>query len=236
MEHRDLVLSPRLAQLATWAPQGTRLADVGTDHALLPAKLLLEGRCSFAIAADISQGPLQRARQTGARYGLLDRMAFRLSDGLDQIAPDEVDTVVIAGMGGETIGGILARAFWVNDPAYTLLLQPMSKAQLLRTFLARAGFAIEQERLVEEAPFLYHVFQVRGGHPPQNHLPPLLRYGSRALWASGDPLLGQYCDKLLQKLDRVLSGLACARQPEAAQRKRQLLEEYAALLEKRKEI
>lgn len=60
-------------------------------------------------------GPLDRARSTAARYGLAERMEFRLCDGLSGIAPAEADTIAIAGMGGETIAAILAAAPWVRE-------------------------------------------------------------------------------------------------------------------------
>ena len=97
---RRLELSPRLQTVADLVRPGARVADVGTDHAYLPAALLLEGRIPFAIAADLRQGPLERARATVREYGLTGKAAFRLCDGLRGIRPDEVDAIAIAGMGG----------------------------------------------------------------------------------------------------------------------------------------
>ena len=93
-------LSPRLPGVAEMIPEGARLADVGTDHAYLPVWLLQNGRIPSAIASDVREGPLSRARATARACGCFERMSFRLCDGLSGIAPEEVDALVIAGMGG----------------------------------------------------------------------------------------------------------------------------------------
>lgn len=107
---KHLELTPRLRQIAAWVRQGAHLADVGTDHAYLPVWLTLQGRVASAIASDLRRGPLDRAQETGRRYGVGDRITFRLGNGLAAVAPEECDTIVIAGMGGENIAQILAGA------------------------------------------------------------------------------------------------------------------------------
>lgn len=92
-------LSPRLRMVADLVPQGCRLADVGTDHAYLPAALIQEGKIPSAIAADLRQGPLDRAKHTVRDCGLNGKVAFRLCDGLKGIRPDETDAVAVAGDG-----------------------------------------------------------------------------------------------------------------------------------------
>ena len=143
---RGLELTPRLRRLADWVPLGTRLADIGTDHAYLPVWLVLEGRVASAIASDLRPGPLQRAKETAKTYGT--EIDCRLCNGLTCITPDEVDTIVIAGMGGETIAAILSAAPWTAMGHHTLLLQPMTRSEALRLFLMEHGYAIKREALV----------------------------------------------------------------------------------------
>ena len=140
---KHLELTPRLQLLADWVRPGAKLADVGTDHAYLPVWLLLHHRVEHAIASDLRQGPLERARQTGRAWQVHD-LDLRLGDGLSGISPDEADTVVIAGMGGEHIAAILAAAPWTRDGCHTMLLQPMTRAQELCAMLSR-----EEERPAE---------------------------------------------------------------------------------------
>ena len=106
---RELSLQPRLALLASLVPQGAVLADVGTDHGYIPVCLRQRGVIDRAIASDIGREPLEHARRTAEEYGV-GGIDLRLCAGLDAIAPEECDTVLIAGMGGETIWGILAAA------------------------------------------------------------------------------------------------------------------------------
>ncbi|NBI08554.1 SAM-dependent methyltransferase [Colidextribacter sp. OB.20] len=223
-------LTPRLRMAAELVPTGVRLADVGTDHAYLPAALILEEKIPFAIAADLRQGPLARARETVRRAGLTGRVAFRLCDGLTGIRPDEVDAVVIAGMGGETIAAILEAAPWVRERDVPLILQPMSSMAELRGWLQGNGFRIEEERLAREGETLYTALSVRAGE--MGTLSPA------ELWAGknrADPLRGAWLDMWIARTGRALEGMSRARGEEVLSRKRALEEVRAGLLEMKKE-
>ena len=159
-----LDLSPRLQLLADWVPAGARVADVGTDHAFLPVWLVIHGKVASAIASDLREGPLARGAETAEEHGVADRVEMRLCNGLAGIAPEETDVVIIAGMGGENIAQILAAAPWTADGAHTLLLQPMSKMDLLREFLANNWYEIVREQLVMDRGTVYPVMEVKAGH------------------------------------------------------------------------
>lgn len=226
---QQIELSPRLRLAADFVPQGARLADVGTDHAYLPACLLLEGKIPWAIASDLRQGPLNRARETAKQYGCGDKMAFRLCNGLAGIQPGEVDAVVIAGMGGETIAQILEAAPWVQKEKIPLILQPMSSLPELRVWLGQNGYAIAREQLAREGDTLYVVMRVTPGEMgPQT---------PGQLWAgrqSRDPLRGEYLEQLSRKLRRALEGMAKGRGEETQERRRELetvLSELTAMKE-----
>lgn len=223
-------LSPRLRMAAELVPEGARLADVGTDHAYLPAALILEGKIPFAIAADLRQGPLARARETVRSCGLGGKVTFRLCDGLRGIRPDEVDAVVIAGMGGETIAGILAAAPWTREQDLPLVLQPMSSMPELRSWLGENGYRIIEEKLAREGDTLYTAFAVRAGE-----MGPL---SPAELWAgrnARDPLRGAWLAHWLGRTDRALEGLSRARQEGAAPRRARLEQVRAGLLEMERE-
>ncbi len=153
-------LGVRLAAVAARVRQGARVADIGTDHALLPVWLLQSGRCPSAVASDIGEGPAAAARRTVSGAGLEAVVSVRVGDGLAPVLPDETDDIVIAGMGGETIAEILAAAPWVANERYRLVLQPMSKPERLRLFLAENGFSIQEEDVVAEGERLYTVMTV----------------------------------------------------------------------------
>ncbi len=170
-------LPPRLAAIAQWVPAGAKLADVGTDHALLPLWLLKKERISAAIATDINALPLSRA-QANARSAGEERIRFVLCDGLAAVEPSEVDTVVIAGLGGENIADILRRSPWACQEGVTLILQPMSRTEMLSRAFFELGLALEKETLVEDAGRVYPIF--------------LLRCGSMAPWQEGEYYTGPF--------------------------------------------
>ncbi len=166
-------LDKRLAMVASLVRRGSRVADIGTDHAYLPVHLVETGVCPAAIAADIGVGPLEAARHTVAAAGLEGVISLRLGDGLSPIVADEVEDIVIAGMGGETIVAILDAAPWVQDARYQLVLQPMTRAEDLRRWLVNHGFSVMTERLVRDKRHVYPVLAATytAAAPPPDELP-----------------------------------------------------------------
>ena len=201
MAKREMELSPRLRLLADWVRPGARVADVGTDHAYLPVWLVLHGRVSSAIASDLRKGPLQRAWETCRRHGA-ESVDCRLCDGLSGIGPEEADTVIIAGMGGENIAAILAAAPWTRDGAHTLLLQPMSRDAALRRFLAENGYTILREALTCEQGSYLPVMEVTAG---QMELKAGELYGGAKL--RRDPLGDRYLIQAILRFQSAVAGL-----------------------------
>lgn len=231
MEKKQLQLQPRLQLLAELVPVGARLADIGTDHGYLPVWLLQRGRIASAIAADVGQEPLQHAVRTAEEYGVAG-VEFRLCDGLNGVSADEVDTVVIAGMGGETIIHILEQAPWAKETKkYTLLLQPMTKVGELRRWLADNGYCFTDERLVWDKAFLYPVLIVTGGR--QESLTTLQQeYG---VHMKNDPLYGDYLTREISRLRRTIVGKRQADDPLVQQQADDLEKLCGELEELRKE-
>ncbi|MCL2587804.1 MAG: class I SAM-dependent methyltransferase [Oscillospiraceae bacterium] len=200
-----MALSPRLRAIADLIPAGSRVADVGTDHGYLPVWLVEQGISSFVVATDVAAGPLETAKRSAERAGVLSGLHFRFADGLDAVSPDEVDTVVIAGMGGETILGIVQRAPWLLLRQIRIVLQPQSKIPELMDGLAALGYCIVDQHLVVETGKLYTIFEVTAGAMES----PLdgLRYVNKTLLSRGDPLLESYLAELCDKLNWALCGL-----------------------------
>ncbi len=139
-------LDGRLSLCATYVREGSRLADIGTDHGYLPIMLVETGRCPTALACDINPSPLRSAAENIRRHGLCDRIATRLCDGLQGVSADDADDIVIAGMGGELIAEILASCDWIKDGDKRLILQPMTRYEKLTAWLYRSGFSILSQR------------------------------------------------------------------------------------------
>ncbi len=134
-------LDDRLSAIAALVRTDRRICDVGTDHALLPCRLCELG-AEHIIASDINEGPLAAARANVEKYGFGDRISLVLSDGLKNVPP--CDDIIVAGMGGELIAEIIAGCSFVTADT-RFILQPMTKAEVLRRFLYSAGFGIMLE-------------------------------------------------------------------------------------------
>lgn len=150
-------LDKRLSAVAALVRQGSRLADIGTDHAYLPVYLVQSGVCPSVIASDIGEGPLEAAHRTVTENGLTSEITLRLGDGLSTVSAEEIDDIAIAGMGGETIVAILEAAPWVQDEGVRLILQPMTRAEDLRRWLLTHGFTVLEEHLIIDGRHLYPV-------------------------------------------------------------------------------
>ena len=149
-------ISSRLLACCNFISPGDRVADVGTDHGYLGIWLLTQGLADSVIASDIGEGPLSAAKANAQRFGCQDKMEFCLSDGVQDI-PRDFDTLVIAGMGSQTMVHILSAAPWL--PGRKLVLQPQNKPWLLRAWLSENGWHIRRETLVRDGRFLYAVME-----------------------------------------------------------------------------
>ena len=149
-----LTLSPRLHCAASLL-QGGRTVDIGTDHAFLPVYLIQNGKCEHVLACDIGLQPLKNAEKTIVRFGLSSAIELRLSDGLQNVQPDEADEICICGMGGTLIVDILSAIDWIRRPGQRLVLQPMTHADDVREFLCRSGFSITREMCMRDGKRVY---------------------------------------------------------------------------------
>ena len=233
---KQVHLSPRLRMAADMIPtdsNGISLVDVGTDHAYLPVWLLQnpqkDRKFVHVIAADLREGPLNRAIQT-AQEAKCSGIDFRLCDGLSAVDTKEANVIVIAGMGGETIVHILKDAPWRDWTDKTLILQPMSSMPELRGWLQENGFRIEEERLAQEGETLYTAFLVRAGE-----MDPLR---PAELWAGQNrnvPLRGAWLDQWLARIGRALEGMAQSQDSGIHTRRQFLTSVYGGLTEMKEE-
>lgn len=150
-------LSKRLEILASLVPFGARVCDIGTDHGYLSIELKKHGAVEKMIATDINEKPLERAKKN-IEKAQVSGIELRLCDGLSGIFPQEVDTVIIAGMGGEVISGILENGKEVaRCSEISFILQPTTSPDYLRRYLFENGYTIESETPLCENGKLYSV-------------------------------------------------------------------------------
>ncbi|MEM7154214.1 MAG: class I SAM-dependent methyltransferase [Myxococcota bacterium] len=159
MEAQLVELGSRLRTVAALVPVGARLADVGTDHAQLLAWLRARGRIERGIGVDIAEGPLRQAEATLRAAGI-DDVQLRRGDGLTPLRPGEVDTVSIAGMGGARMMRLVDTASAVVSGLSRLVLQPNTEWTNVRRWIGERGFALDDERMVEDRGKFYVVLAV----------------------------------------------------------------------------
>ena len=242
-------LSMRLRTIAEMVSPGKTMADVGTDHALVPVFLVLRGTCPFAYAMDIGSGPLARAKESIDAYGLTDRIMPVLSDGLEKLSPGLAESIVIAGMGGELVCRILSSSMETAVRAAELILSPHSEAFKVRCFLREAGWLIDHEKMVEEEGKYYPVIHAirpdasaedehdRSSDNVSNNPDDALNdlYGP-VLLRTGDPVLLDYLKKERAVKERILlkiseNAKACSKEagqnPGTEERLREIRRELA---------
>lgn len=153
-------LSRRLQAVAAMVTAGYTLADIGTDHAYIPIYLVEHQIVPRAVAMDINEGPLDRARAHVEKHGLTGQIALRLSDGMKELRPGEAQSAVIAGMGGALMIRILQDSKETVESLRECILQPQSEIAKVRAFLLQEGFLFIQEDMVEEDGKFYPMMKV----------------------------------------------------------------------------
>jgi tRNA (adenine22-N1)-methyltransferase len=152
--------SIRIDAIKSLVPTGTRLLDIGTDHAGLPISLLKEGKIISAVASDVNILPLKRAEQEINKNGFADKIKTILSNGFENIDITLYNSVAICGMGGHLIAEIIEKGK-EKSRFCTLILQPMSYPEALRKYLFDNGFEITDEVFVTEKNKTYVIISTK---------------------------------------------------------------------------
>lgn len=139
-------LDKRLLSCADYVRAGAVFADIGTDHGYLPIFLLNTGRIQRAYLSDVNSGPLASAERNARDNGLSDKCEFILTDGAAALSGKGITDYAICGMGGELIARIVEDAPHLKEIGTRLILQPMTKQEHLRRYLASNGFSVLDER------------------------------------------------------------------------------------------
>ena len=139
-------LTNRLKAVAELVTPCDAFADIGTDHAYLPAWLIQNGVVRRAVAADIHKKPLENAQKTISLYGLESQIELRLSDGFAKILPEEAGEIAVAGMGGEQIAAMIEHTPWLKSGDKHLILQPMTHYEDVRRRFVKTAFRFYVKR------------------------------------------------------------------------------------------
>ena len=198
-------LTPRLQAIADKVTPGHVVADIGTDHGYIPIYLIKNNISFKVIAADINEGPLRNAQKQISMAGLQDRIITRLGNGLKILKPDEVDTVIMAGMGGLLIKDLLVNSLSIVESVKQFILQPMVAQAELRYWLSHHGFTIVDEILAKEGNKYYEIMVVeRGKTAIEDEIYYIV---GKKLLENRDPLLMEYIENQIRKHKNILRGL-----------------------------
>ena len=221
---KELIRDPRLAVLYDLVREDSVVADVGTDHAYLPASLILGGKIHRAFAGDVRPGPLRNAEKTVKKYGLEGKITLVLSDGLDSFPPGCADDVVIAGMCGILIADILSRCAWIKDPEKLVIAQPMTYPQDVRRFFFENGFDILDETVCRDGGRLYVCMRAVFDGKNREYSYGQILFGTRDKLG---PDAEEYTAKqLLTAKKRLFALEASGQDPDEAKLLREAAEEY----------
>ncbi len=148
------MFNKRLIKISSYVKENSKVIDVGCDHALLGIYLILNNKCSLVIASDINPKPLLKAKENVKKYHLEDKIIIKKAQGIESIE-DDIDTVIIAGLGGMTICDILDNKYLKN--VKYLILSPNNKEYLARKKVYKLGYVLKEESLVEYKNIIYPI-------------------------------------------------------------------------------
>lgn len=219
-------LSQRLEAVVKYIPTGSRIADIGSDHAYLPCHVVRKGLVPFAIAGEVVEGPFQSARKQVESEGLTEEVSVRKGDGLEVISAGEVDCITIAGMGGALITSILDRGKERLVGVKRLVLQPNLSAITIRQWLLEHGWELIAEDILEEDEKIYEILVAEQGEPlrpyDQKNLPPLLLLGPFLMKEMSQPFKKKWKGEL-ENWKRIVEKLDQAAKSDDNLRKREQL-------------
>lgn len=216
-------ISQRLQTIARYCPEGARVADIGSDHALLASYLLVKGIASFVIAGELNEGPFQAAQKQIRTLQLKDRASVRKGNGLAVLSPGEADVICIAGMGGQLIVSILEAGKDKLEGVQRLILQPNVGEEAVRQWMISNGWQLIAESILQEDGVIYEILVAERGVP---HIPyenkdrtqeELLRIGP-FLWEEKSIILHDKWMHEQEKWQKVIVQLKRSDKPEAAER------------------
>lgn len=228
-------LSKRLQAVADLVTPGYTIADVGTDHAYIPIYLVEKEIVPKAVAMDINKGPLERAAEHIKEHKLEDKIQTRLSNGLQYLHKEEVDTVILAGMGGNLMMNILNEDMNKTNCLKECILQPQSEVAKVRNFLLEKGFLFMKEDMVWDDGKYYPMMKVL---PPKTETENIsvtwseveLQYG-KLLLEQKNPVLKQFLEREFDIRKGILSKLEQIQGMHISERKTELNQELFLIKE-----
>lgn len=196
-------INHRLSVLATFIDEKDRIIDVGCDHALLDIYLAQNRKDIRIIASDVKEGPLRQATENIKKYQLQNKITLKLGNGIEPIE-DDIDTVVISGMGGALMVGILKYRTPLLKKVKKIILSPNNDVEFVRREIVKLGYKIEREKLVLDHNFIYPIIEFTKGK--QHYSKKEYLFGPLLL-KEKDPLFITYLTKQKEATEKLLTIL-----------------------------
>ncbi len=198
-------LSSRLKLISEFVPLNSKVMDIGCDHGLLDIYLYQNKIVKKIIASDINFSALNNAIKNIKANKLEKEIETRLSDGLENIhAEDEIDTLVIAGMGSNTIVNMLKKDIKKLDKIKTIIIQSNTKLEFLRSEIVKLNYYIADEAIVEDNKKIYIVIKFIKGR--RKYTKKELYFGP-ILLSTKSLVFQKYTKDNLKKLQCILSSV-----------------------------
>ncbi|MDD4494367.1 MAG: class I SAM-dependent methyltransferase [Eubacteriales bacterium] len=199
-------IDKRLKAVAENVPFCKKVADIGTDHALIPIYLVRNGVCAGAIATDLKEGPIEAAKRNISKYGMNEHIEVRIGSGLSVIKENEVDAVIIAGMGGVLISNILENDLRKAKTVRDFILQPNYAVDYLRKWLYNNGFDIYDEDLAKERSKIYNIIKARWNGELQEKTEFQYLIGEKLIKKKHD-LINEFIENQIKVYSKIENGL-----------------------------
>jgi len=213
-------LSKRLLAVASMVSEGKVTADVGTDHGYVPIYLVKQGICPFAYACDVNKGPLDKAREHIVEEEMEDKIFLQLSDGMKELKGKDIESVIIAGMGGELICKIIEESPILDDIT-ELIVSPHHDVNRVRETLLDNGFNIVSEKMILDSDKYYNIIKSQKSDKVDSYTPFELKY-SKKLFEEKDEVFKEYLKNMMNKYSIIISRLENSRK-EDTNRKNEIL-------------
>ncbi|MBE6081340.1 MAG: SAM-dependent methyltransferase [Tissierellaceae bacterium] len=224
-------LSPRLTTILNFVPHNSIVGDIGTDHGYIPVYLIYNRISKKVIATDISKDSLDKAKDYSKKCGLEKDIETRVGDGLEILKPFEVDTLIIAGMGGLLINEILDKGKKITDSVINFIFQPMGASDELRKYLINNNFKIIDERLAREGDKYYEIIFAQRG---KSYIGKDIYYEiGEKLFINKDPLLKEFIIKKIEEDEKIIRYLNLGSSEKSREREKFLqnkIEDYKEVI------
>ena len=198
-------LSKRLEAISSLVPVNAKVIDVGCDHALLDIYLYQKKISKKIIAADVNQNALSNAKDNIKKVKLDKYIETRLGNGLDPLnINDDVDTIIMSGMGAHTIIGILKNNYQKLKNIDNIIIQSNTKLFFLRKEMMKLNYKIDNELIVLDNKKTYIIIKYIKGRKKYNRKE---LYFGPVLLEKNTELFQEHNKKELEKLKMILKLL-----------------------------